>query len=70
MPTLPSEYLNLIQVFVPLFSKLIWRHAQMLLLGAILTPGQRTVTSALRIIGPSLEPTRSLPGGWSDCPVH
>ncbi len=28
-----------------------WRHARLLLLGAILTPGQRTVSSILRIVG-------------------
>ena len=31
------------------------RHAHMLLLGAILTPGSRTVTGALRVIGLALE---------------
>jgi hypothetical protein len=55
MPTLPTEYLNLIQVFAPLFSKLVWQHAQVLLMGAILTPGPRTVSAALRIMGLSLE---------------
>jgi len=55
MPTLPSEYLNLIQVFVPLFSNLVWPHAQVLLLGALLTSGPRTVSAALRIMGLSLE---------------
>ncbi len=56
MPTLPAEYLNLIQVFAPLFSNLVWQHAQVLLVGAILTPGQRTVAAALRIMGLSAEP--------------
>jgi hypothetical protein len=51
MPTLPDEYLKLLLVFAPLFSDLIWQHAQVLLLGAILAPGQRTVTAALRIMG-------------------
>jgi len=55
MPTLPVDYLNLIQVFAPLFSNLVWQHAQVLLLGAILAPGQRTVSAALRIMGLSLE---------------
>jgi hypothetical protein len=55
MPTLPTDYLNLIQVFVLLFSDLVWQHAQVLLIGAILTPGQRTVSAALRIMGLSLE---------------
>jgi DDE superfamily endonuclease len=37
--------------FAPLFSKRVWRHAQVLLLGAILAPGRRTVSSALRAMG-------------------
>jgi hypothetical protein len=38
--------------FAPLFSKrVVWRHAQVLLIGAILTPGRRTVSSALRAMG-------------------
>jgi hypothetical protein len=45
------DYLSLIQVFAPHFSKLVWEHAQVLLLGAILAPGRRTVTAVLRIMG-------------------
>jgi len=37
--------------FAPLFSKRIWQHAQLLLIGAILAPGRRTVSSALHAIG-------------------
>jgi hypothetical protein len=37
--------------FAPLFSKRIWQHAQLLLVGAILAPGRRTVSSALRAMG-------------------
>lgn len=55
MPTLPDDYLKLIQVFAPLFSNLVWRHAQVLLIGTVLTPGQRTVTAALRIMGLNAE---------------
>ena len=55
MPTLPANYLNLIQIFVPLFSKVVWEHAQVLLTGAILTPGCRTVSAALQIMGLSRE---------------
>jgi hypothetical protein len=51
MLTLPSEYLTLVLAFAPLFSKRIWNHVQTLLLGAILTPSQRTVTAVLRIMG-------------------
>jgi len=51
MPTLPREYLTLVSAFAPVFSKRIWYHVQILLLGAILTPGQRTVTAVLRVMG-------------------
>jgi len=51
MPTLPSDYLSLIQIFAPYFSNLVWQHAQVLLIGAILVPGRRTVTAVLRIMG-------------------
>ena len=37
--------------FAPLFSKRVWQHAQLLLAGAILAPGTRTVSSALRAMG-------------------
>jgi hypothetical protein len=55
MLTLPDEYLTLILAFAPVFSKRIWNHVQILLLGAILTPSQRTVTAVLRIMGLSQE---------------
>jgi hypothetical protein len=55
MLTLPSEYLTLIQAFAPVFSKRIWLHLQVLVIGAILAPGKRTVTAALRIMGLSQE---------------
>lgn len=50
MLLLPSRFAGLILAFAPLFVHRSWRHAQILLVGAILTPGQRTVTSVLRII--------------------
>jgi hypothetical protein len=55
MPTLSSDYLSVIGAFAPLFSNLVWQHAQVLLRGAILTPGSRTVAAALRIVGLSAE---------------
>jgi hypothetical protein len=42
--------------FAPLFSKSVWQHVQVLLMGAILAPGKRTVASALRAV--SLEDER------------
>jgi hypothetical protein len=37
--------------FAPLFSRRVWQHARLLLVGAILAPGARTVGSALRAMG-------------------
>ena len=55
MPTLPAEYITILKGFAALFSKRVWLQAQVLLLGAILAPGQRTVTAVLRIMGLSAE---------------
>ena len=52
MLTLPSELTSLIVAFAPLFSKPIWQHVQVLLVGTILAPGKRTVTATLRVCGP------------------
>ena len=50
MPTLSTEYLTLILSFAPVFTKRVWQHVQVLLTGAILAPGKRTVTAALRVM--------------------
>ncbi len=55
MLMLPFVLTNLIVGFAPLFSKPVWKHVQVLLVGAILAPGKRTVTSALRVMGLSRE---------------
>lgn len=55
MLTLPAALSPLIVEFAPLFSKPVWEHAQVLLVGAILAPGKRTVTACLRIMGLSQE---------------
>lgn len=55
MLTLPYELTSLIVAFAPLFSKPVCQHMQVLLVGAILAPGKRTVTSALRVCGLSQE---------------
>jgi hypothetical protein len=55
MPTLRSEYTTILMAFAKLFSRRVWRTVQILLLGAILAPGQRTVTAILRIMGLSSE---------------
>ena len=48
---LPARFAAVILCFAPLFRQLTWRHAQVLLIGAILVPGQRTVASILRVTG-------------------
>src|SRR4029079_17801725 len=51
MPRLPARFAAVILCFAPLFQQRSWRHAEVLLIGAILAPGRRTVTSILRISG-------------------
>jgi hypothetical protein len=55
MLTLPKDYCTLISTFANVFSKRVWCHVQVLLVGAILAPGKRTVTSVLRVMGLSDE---------------
>ncbi|HVI79635.1 MAG TPA: transposase, partial [Candidatus Acidoferrum sp.] len=43
--------IRLLAPFAPLFSERVWEHARLLLTGAILAPGKRTVASALRAVG-------------------
>jgi hypothetical protein len=52
---LPFLFASLLREFASLFSDRVWRQAQVLLVGAILAPGQRPVTSCLRIVGLSRE---------------
>ena len=51
MLRLPSRFAAVILCFAPLFRERSWRHAEVLLVGAILAPGRRTVTGILRITG-------------------
>ncbi len=53
MLTLPNAIVSLLIPFATLFTSPTWRKAQVLLVGAILTPGQRTVAAALRVMGRS-----------------
>lgn len=53
MTTIPAELLPFIVEFQPLFSKSVWVNAQVLLTGAILAIGKRTVTACLRVMGKS-----------------
>ena len=51
MPTLPEVIVTLLLPFERLFDPRTWRKAQLLAMGAILSPGKRTVSSALDILG-------------------
>ena len=51
MRTLPPKMVQALAPFAPLFSERVFRHARVLLIGAILAPGARTVSSTLRAMG-------------------
>ena len=51
MRTLPPQMVQALAPFAPLFSRRVFRQVQVLVAGAILAPGKRTVASALRAMG-------------------
>ncbi len=51
MLNLPPSIIRVVSAFSPLFSRRVFRSVEVLLIGAILTPGRRTIASALRIMG-------------------
>ena len=51
MLILPKEIMTVLMPFTQAFSARVWDWAQTLLVGAILAPGKRTVTAALRVLG-------------------
>jgi hypothetical protein len=51
MLLLPADIIALLGSFAPLFSRRTWRHVPNLVAGAILAPGWRMVSSALRAVG-------------------
>src|SRR3954451_6919267 len=53
---LPARFAAVILTFIPVFrQQRTWRHAELLLIAAILAPGRRTIASLLRIAGLSRE---------------
>jgi hypothetical protein len=56
MLSLPIAFSSAIGVFAPVFSRPVWQHVKVLITGAVLAPGQRTVTAILRIMGRSAAP--------------
>src|SRR6266498_5223997 len=55
MRDLPEAIITVLRHFELLFSERVWEWAKILLVGAILAPGKRTVTSVLRVMGLSQE---------------
>src|SRR5499426_611960 len=53
MLSLPIAFSSAIGVFAPVFSRPVWQHVKVLMTGAVLAPGQRTVPAILRIMGRS-----------------
>src|SRR5262245_50916923 len=57
MLLLPADILALLNHFALLFTRRTWRHVPTLVVGAILAPGRRMVSSALRAVGLAQAPT-------------
>ena len=55
MPWLPPEMIMGLAPFAQLCSDRVWLHAQVLVLGALLAPGNRTGSSCLRVLGVAWE---------------
>lgn len=55
MVILPESIIQVLDCFAPLFSRRTWQWATVLIVGAILAPGKRTVTACLRVMGLSAE---------------
>src|ERR671927_170047 len=55
MRDLPEAIILVLRHFELAFSEPVWEWAKVLLVGAILAPGTRTVTAALRVMGLSNE---------------
>ena len=56
MLSLPIAFSSAIGVFAPVFSRPVWQHVKVLMTGAVLAPGNQTVTTILRIMGRSAAP--------------
>ncbi len=56
MQSLADGIIAILAMFAPLFSRPAFEHVKVLLVGAILAPGRRTVAAVLRIMGLGEEP--------------
>ena len=55
MLDLSGKIIQVLRPFEEVFSKRVWKWAKVLLIGAILAPGERTVAAILRVMGLSTE---------------
>ena len=55
MRDLPAQMIQLLRHFERAFRERTWESVKILLIGAILAPGKRTVTACLRVMGLSQE---------------
>lgn len=55
MPPVPAPIDRILEHFAPYFRRRTWQHARVLLLGAVLATGERTVCAVLRVVGLSGE---------------
>ena len=51
MLSLPDDRVALLAPFAPLFSRRVWRSGPVLVVGALLAPGRRMVSTVLRTVG-------------------
>jgi DDE superfamily endonuclease len=56
MLSLPIAFRSAMGVFAPVFSRPVWQHVKVLMTGAVLAPGKRTVTAILQMMGRSTAP--------------
>ncbi len=55
-PAVPAILVSWLAVFRPCFTAPVWNHILVLVSGAVLAPGKRTVTQALRVMGLAEQP--------------
>lgn len=55
MLTLPKKIRHVLRYFEAIFSERVWEWAKVLVIGALLAPGERTVAAILRVMGCSDE---------------
>ena len=55
-PLVPSILSAWLSLFRPCFTAPVWNHVLVLVAGAVLAPGKRTVTQVLRVMGLAMIP--------------